>query len=210
MAAKKTPTKKVSARKAPPKKAPAKKVQRKRASTAGKKPKSEDASAAAVVTPVAIYAGSFDPVTNGHVDLIRRASRVFPKVTVAVAYNPNKGSGMFTPDERCEMIRESLADLGDRVVADKFSGLLVDYAKGIGDCVLVRGLRAVSDFEFEFQMTSMNRHLAKEIETVFLMAGEQHFYTSSSLVREVATFGGDVTALVPPPVHRRLQKKLKL
>ena len=162
------------------------------------------------VAAVAIYAGSFDPVTNGHVDLIRRASRVFPQVRVAAAYNPKKGSGMFTPRERCAMIRESVADLGDRVVVDKFSGLLVDYAKKIGDCVLVRGLRAVSDFEFEFQMTSMNRHLAKEIETVFLMAGEQHFYTSSSLVREVATFGGNVTALVPAPVHRRIQKKLNL
>jgi len=199
MVARKTTAKKMPVKKKAAKKAPA----RKRSTP-------KQVSEELLVKPVAIYAGSFDPVTNGHVDLIRRASRVFPQVTVAVAYNANKGSGMFTPDERCSMIRESLADLGDRVVADKFSGLLVNYAKGIGDCVLVRGLRAVSDFEFEFQMTSMNRHLAKDIETVFLMAGEQHFYTSSSLVREVATFGGDVTALVPPAVHRRLQKKLNL
>ena len=160
------------------------------------------------LAPMAIYAGSFDPITNGHVDLIRRSARVFPRVTVAVAYNPNKDSGMFTPEERCEMIRASVKDLGDRVIADAFNGLLVDYARNVGARVLVRGLRAVSDFEFEFQMTSMNRHLNDEIETVFLMAGEQHFYTSSRLVKEVATFGGDVSELVPKPVHAALRKKL--
>ena len=181
---------------------------RKKAAPAARRRSTRKSSAASLVDPVAIYAGSFDPLTNGHEDLIRRASRVFSRVTVAVAHNPKKGSGMFTPDERCAMIRESVADLGDHVVVDKFTGLLVDYAKGIGDCVLVRGLRAVSDFEAEFQMTSMNRHLAQEIETVFLMASEQHFYTSSSLVREVATFGGDVSALVPGPVYRSLKKKL--
>ena len=183
---------------------------KKKAAASKRRRPSRKASAGTLADPVAIYAGSFDPLTNGHVDLIRRAARVFSQVTVAVAHNPNKGSGMFTPDERCAMIAASVEELGDRVIVDKFSGLLVDYAKGSGDCVLVRGLRAVSDFEAEFQMTSMNRHLAEEIETVFLMAGEQHFYTSSSLVREVATFGGDVSALVPPPVHRSLKKKLKL
>ncbi|MFP6665143.1 MAG: pantetheine-phosphate adenylyltransferase, partial [Deltaproteobacteria bacterium] len=137
------------------------------------------------LAPVAVYAGSFDPITNGHVDLIRRTLSVFPKVIVAVAFNPSKDSAMFTPAERCKMIRESVADVGDRVVADSFNGLLVDYARAIGARVLIRGLRAVSDFEFEFQMTSMNRHLHDDIETVFLMAGEQHFYTSSRLVKEV-------------------------
>lgn len=160
------------------------------------------------LAPMAIYAGSFDPITNGHVDLIRRSARVFPRLTVAVAYNPNKDSALFTPEERCAMIRASVEDLGDRVIADAFNGLLVDYARDVGARVLVRGLRAVSDFEFEFQMTSMNRHLNDEIETVFLMAGEQHFYTSSRLVKEVATFGGDVSELVPKPVHAALREKL--
>lgn len=160
------------------------------------------------LAPMAVYAGSFDPITNGHVDLIRRTLRVFPRMTVAVAFNPNKDAAMFTPEERCEMINESVADLGDRVIADSFTGLLVDYARQIGARVLIRGLRAVSDFEFEFQMTSMNRHLYDDIETVFLMSGEQHFYTSSRLVKEVATFGGDVSGLVPAPVRRRFKKKL--
>ena len=139
--------------------------------------------------PMAIYPGSFDPITNGHIDIIRRALHVFPRVTVAVAYNPNKDAAMFTPEERVEMIRESLRDVGDRVIADSFTGLLVDYAERIGARVLIRGLRAVSDFEYEFQMTMMNGHLRPNIETVFMMAGEQYFYTSSRLVKEVATFG---------------------
>jgi pantetheine-phosphate adenylyltransferase len=161
------------------------------------------------LAPVAVYAGSFDPITNGHVDMIRRTLSVFPRVIVAVAFNPNKDASMFTPEERCEMIREAVPDLTDRVVADSFNGLLVDYARDIGARVLIRGLRAVSDFEFEFQMTSMNRHLHDDIETVFLMAGEQHFYTSSRLVKEVASFGGDVSGLVPPSVLRRFKKKFK-
>lgn len=158
---------------------------------------------------VAIYPGSFDPITNGHVDIIRRAAQVFGRVTVAVAYNPNKDAAMFSPEERIAMIHDSLPDLEGRVTADAFTGLLVDYARRIGAGVLVRGLRAVSDFEYEFQMTMMNRHLNPEVETVFLMAGEQHFYTSSRLVKEVATFGGDVTSFVPPQVLDRFHKRLK-
>lgn len=159
--------------------------------------------------PMAIYPGSFDPITNGHVDIIRRACNVFSKVTVAVAYNPNKDAAMFSPQERIEMIYDALPELKGRVVADAFTGLLVDYARRIGAGVLIRGLRAVSDFEYEFQMTMMNRHLCPEVETVFLMAGEQHFYTSSRLVKEVATFGGDVTNFVPPEVLDRFHKRLK-
>lgn len=159
-------------------------------------------------TPVAIYPGSFDPITNGHIDIIRRALRVFPRVTVAVAYNPNKDAAMFTPAERVAMIRQALADVGDRIIADSFTGLLVDYAERIGAQVLIRGLRAVSDFEYEFQMTMMNRHLKPKIETVFMMAGEQYFYTSSRLVKEVATFGGDVRNLVPEFVMDRFAERI--
>ncbi|MBM4242609.1 MAG: pantetheine-phosphate adenylyltransferase [Deltaproteobacteria bacterium] len=158
--------------------------------------------------PVAIYPGSFDPITNGHIDIIRRALRVFPRVTVAVAYNPNKDAAMFTPAERVAMIRQAFADVGERVVADSFTGLLVDYAERIGAQVLIRGLRAVSDFEYEFQMTMMNRHLKPKIETVFMMAGEQYFYTSSRLVKEVATFGGDVRNLVPEFVLQRFGERI--
>jgi pantetheine-phosphate adenylyltransferase len=158
---------------------------------------------------LAVYPGSFDPITNGHVDIVRRALRVFPTVTVAVAFNPNKDSAMFTPDERVAMILDSLADVSDRVKADAFTGLLVDYADRIGAAVLIRGLRAVQDFEYEFQMTMMNRHLKSHIETVFLMAGEQHFYTSSRLVKEVARFGGDVSKFLPKPVLERFAKRLR-
>jgi len=158
---------------------------------------------------VAVYPGSFDPITNGHVDIIHRSLRVFPKVLIAVAYNPDKDAAMFTPDERVAMIRESLADVRDRVVVDSFSGLLVDYVERIGARVIVRGLRAVSDFEYEFQMTMMNRHLKPRIETVFMMADEQYFYTSSRLIKQVATFGGDVRTLVPDLVAERFAARLK-
>ena len=107
---------------------------------------------------------------------------MFPRLTVAVAYNPNKDAAMFTPQERVDMIREAFADVGDRIVADSFTGLLVDYAERVGARIIVRGLRAVSDFEYEFQMTMMNRHLKPHIETVFMMADESYFYTSSRLV----------------------------
>jgi len=158
--------------------------------------------------PTAVYPGSFDPITNGHIDIIRRALRVFPRITVAVAYNPNKDAAMFTPAERVAMIQRALADVGDRIIADSFTGLLVDYAERIGAQVLIRGLRAVSDFEYEFQMTMMNRHLKPKIETVFMMAGEQYFYTSSRLVKEVATFGGDVRNLVPEFVLDRFAERI--
>lgn len=157
----------------------------------------------------AVYPGSFDPITNGHKDLVSRSLQVFDRVVVAVAFNPNKDSSWFTPKERVGMIREVFADHGDRVEADAFSGLLVDYAISKGARVIIRGLRAVADFEYEFQMTMMNRHLRPELETIFMMTGESHFYTSSRLVKEVAGLGGNVTGLVPDVVLSRLLDRAK-
>lgn len=159
----------------------------------------------------AVYAGSFDPITNGHIDIVRRALNVFDEVIVAVAYttsDPKKSNTLFTPDERVEMIRETFADTEGRARADSFSGLLVDYCEEVEAHVSIRGLRAVSDFEYEFQMAMMNRHLKRRIETVFMAASEAHFYTSSRLVKEVARLGGDVSGLLPPSVSRRLLARL--
>ena len=158
---------------------------------------------------VAVYAGSFDPITNGHVDIVHRSMQVFDQVTVAVAFNPNKDSALFTPAERVDMIATVFREYGGRVRADSFSGLLVDYARVSGAKVIIRGLRAVADFEYEFQMTMMNRHLSSDIETIFMMAGEAHFYTSSRLVKEVVSLGGDVEGLVPEVVLRQLQEKFR-
>jgi pantetheine-phosphate adenylyltransferase len=161
------------------------------------------------VTRVAVYPGSFDPITNGHTDLVRRCLNVFDRVVVAVAFNPHKDAAWFTPDERVAMIREVFAPEGDRVEADKFSGLLVDYAISKGASTVVRGLRAVADFEYEFQMTAMNRHLRPEIETIFMMTGESHYYVSSRLVKEVAGLGGNVAGLVPDMVLPKLLGRAK-
>ena len=158
---------------------------------------------------IAVYPGSFDPITNGHVDIIRRSLQVFDEVIVAVAFNPDKDSAWFTPAERVEMIREAFASEGNRVRADAFSGLLVDYASAKGATAIVRGLRAVADFEYEFQMTAMNRHLRPQIETIFMMTGESHFYVSSRLVKEVASLGGNVAGLVPDVVLPRLLARAK-
>ncbi len=154
---------------------------------------------------IAVFPGSFDPITNGHLDIVQRALQIFDKVIVAVAFNAHKDSALFTPDERVEMIREATRDR--RVIADSFSGLLVDYVRQSGARVILRGLRAVADFEYEFQMAMMNRHLRPEIETLFVMAGEAHFYTSSRLVKEVASLGGDTREQVPPIVLRKLTAK---
>jgi pantetheine-phosphate adenylyltransferase len=159
------------------------------------------------VKRVAVYPGSFDPITNGHVDIIRRSLQVFDRVIVGIAFNPNKDSAWFTPEERAEMIQQTFAAEGDRVVADSFSGLLVDWAVRSGANVIVRGLRAVADFEYEFQMTMMNRHLQPRVETFFMMTGESHFYTSSRLVKEVASLGGNVAGLVPDQVLPRLMAR---
>jgi pantetheine-phosphate adenylyltransferase len=156
---------------------------------------------------VAVFPGSFDPITNGHVDIVERSLEIFDRVIVAVAFNRTKDSALFTPKERVEMIRE--ATRSPRVIADSFSGLLVDYVEVSGAQAIVRGLRAVADFEYEFQMAMMNRHLRPRIETIFIMASEAHFYTSSRLVKEVASLGGDVTGLIPANVQRRLTRKFR-
>jgi pantetheine-phosphate adenylyltransferase len=158
---------------------------------------------------LAVYAGSFDPITNGHVDIIERSLQVFDRVIVAVAFNIHKDSALFTPAERTTMIDETFSRYAGKVHADRFSGLLVDYVQKVDANVIIRGLRAVADFEYEFQMTMMNRHLNSNIETIFMMAGEAHFYTSSRLVKEVAALGGDVEGLVPDPVLRRLRQKVQ-
>lgn len=158
---------------------------------------------------IAVYPGSFDPITNGHLDIVRRALQVFDKVIVAVAYNPHKETALFSPSERVEMIHTSFADVADRAVADSFSGLLVEYCDRAGASAIIRGLRAVSDFETEFQMALMNRHLNERVETFFMTASEAYFYTASRLVKEVAGLGGDVSGLVPPVVNQRLIEKLR-
>jgi pantetheine-phosphate adenylyltransferase len=160
----------------------------------------------------AVYAGSFDPITNGHLDVIRRALQVFDQVIIAVASNtsdPQKDRALFSAAERVAMIREALVDAGGRATVDSFTGLLVDYCEKVDATVIIRGLRAVSDFEYEFQMAMMNRYLKPHIETVFMTAGETHFYTASRLVKEVATLGGEVRGLVPDSVYQRLLKKVR-
>ena len=153
----------------------------------------------------AVYPGTFDPLTNGHVDIVLRALKAFDKVVVALGVNSKK-QALFTVDERRVMIRETFAG-NDRVAVDTFSGLQVEYLKQIGADAVVRGLRAVSDFEFEFQMANMNRKLFPEAETFFLMTGQDNFYLSSSLIKEVAELGGCVDGLVPDPVARRLNER---
>jgi pantetheine-phosphate adenylyltransferase len=155
---------------------------------------------------VGIYPGSFDPLTNGHLSLIKRGLFIFDKLIVAIATNPKK-TPMFSVDERKELIREACGD--PRVEVDAFQGLLVDYAKKRGVKTILRGLRAVSDFEYEFQMANMNRKLDPHFETVFMMTGEDYFYISSQMVREVATLGGNVDGLVPENVLKKLDARFK-
>jgi pantetheine-phosphate adenylyltransferase len=154
----------------------------------------------------AVYPGSFDPLTNGHLDLIERSLRIFDELIVAVVTNPAK-TALFTDAERVEMIREATRGLR-RIEVLVFEGLLVDFVKSVGARAIIRGLRAVSDFEYEFQMALMNRKLREEIETVFLMPHEAYSYISSRLIKEVAGYGGAVTGLVPPGVEKRLLEKL--
>ena len=158
---------------------------------------------------LAIYPGSFDPITNGHVDLVNRTLRVFDKVVVAIATNPDKDRSLFTVQERLQMIDEVFAGANGRVSADSFQGLLVDYAERKGATVVIRGLRAISDFEYEFQMAMMNHRLKPKLETFFMMTGESEFYTSSRLVKEVVSLGGDVSGLVPDNVLAKLKEKFK-
>ncbi len=153
----------------------------------------------------AIYPGSFDPITNGHLDLIERAARLFDEVIVAVLINPAK-TPLFTVEERVEMIREVIRSPQVRV--DTFDGLLVEYARRVGAQVIIRGIRAISDYEYEFQMALMNRRLDPTIETIFMMPAEPYTYLSSRLVKEVCALGGDVAGVVPPGVERRMREKL--
>jgi pantetheine-phosphate adenylyltransferase len=155
---------------------------------------------------LAIYPGSFDPVTNGHLDLIERASKLFGRVVVTVARNAEKAP-MFTLKERVEMLREATQPFSN-VEVDTFDGLLVDYARKLGARVLVRGIRAVSDYEYELQMALMNRRLEPQLETVFMLPAVEYSYLSSHLVRELAVLGGSLTGLVPPAVERRLRIKV--
>ena len=155
---------------------------------------------------LALFPASFDPVTNGHLDLIERAHAVFDELVVAVARNVAK-QGTFSVEERIEMLRSAVGHLpGIRITA--FDGLLVDYARHIGAHVLLRGLRAVSDFEYEFEMALMNRHLYPEIETLFMMTSQKYFYVSSSRLKELVRFGANVSEFVPPAVALKLKEKL--
>ena len=151
----------------------------------------------------AVFAGTFDPVTDGHLDLARRALRLVDRLTIAVAARPEKGV-QFSQEDRVLMIREALAS-ETRLSVEPFSGLLVDYAKARGIGIIIRGLRFISDFEYEFQMALMNRRLNPEIETMFLMPSETYTYVNSTLVKEIARHGGNVESFVPPAVATRLK-----
>ena len=156
----------------------------------------------------ALYPGSFDPITSGHVDIVERGLTMFDRVVVTVASNIRKAP-LFSAEERVAMIRETFID-EPRVEADMFSGLLVNYARKRGIGVVLRGLRAVSDFEYEFQMASMNRRLANDVDFIFMMTGEDHFFLSSSLIREVAANGGAIEGLVPTRVAAHLRRRFPL
>ena len=154
---------------------------------------------------IAIYPGSFDPLTNGHVDIIERGARIFDSIIVAILANVEK-TPLFSEQERVAIIRDVFKG-AKNVQVETFDGLLVEYAQRKKASVLVRGLRAVSDFEYEFQMALMNRHLAPELETVFMMPDEKYTYISSRLIKEVFTLGGEIEGLVPPVVEDRLREK---
>jgi pantetheine-phosphate adenylyltransferase len=157
-------------------------------------------------TVVALYPGTFDPITNGHLDLIQRGSALFDKLIVGILRNEEK-KVLFSVADRIEMLKEVTSGLPN-VEVGSFDGLLVDYAAECGASVILRGIRAVSDYEYELQMALMNRRLKPEIETVFLMAGEAHSFISSRLVKEVIRLGGNISGLVPPSIEGRLRKRL--
>lgn len=165
-------------------------------------------SSASRLERLAIYPGSFDPLTNGHIDIITRGARIFDRIIVAVLRNVEK-EPLFTVDERVEIARNVFRDHSN-VEVDTFAGLLIDYVEHKGANVIVRGLRVISDFEFEFQMALMNRRLNPAIETVFMMPAEQYTYISSRLIKEVAALGGHVRGLVPDLVDARLREKREL
>jgi pantetheine-phosphate adenylyltransferase len=160
------------------------------------------------MTRVGLYAGTFDPITNGHIDIIGRAVKLVDRLVIGVAINRDKGP-LFTLDERVDMIRAETArsPVGVEIVVEPFETLLMHFAKQVGAGVIIRGLRAVADFEYEFQMTAMNQQLDRDIETVFLMADPRHQAIASRLVKEIAALGGDITSFVPPAVAARLKAK---
>jgi pantetheine-phosphate adenylyltransferase len=160
------------------------------------------------VTTIAVYPGTFDPITNGHLDILERALRLFDRVIVTIAINQRK-QPLFTPEERIQFIRDAMPKAGHRLQFAEFDGLLVDFCRANNATVIVRGLRALADFEYEFQFAHMNRRLAPGIDSVFFMTDERNHYVSSSLVKEVASLGGDVTGLVPAPVVAALAAKYK-
>lgn len=154
---------------------------------------------------IAIYPGTFDPVTNGHVDIAKRGLKLFDRIIVAILNNPVKKT-LFSVEERVEMLEESFKNFPD-IEIDTFDGLLVEYAAKRKSRAVLRGMRAVSDFEYEFQMALMNRRLNREVQTVFLMTGLRWIFTSSSIIKEAASFGGDIDGMVPPFVHQKLKEK---
>jgi pantetheine-phosphate adenylyltransferase len=154
----------------------------------------------------ALYPGTFDPPTNGHVDLIQRGAKIFDQLTVAILVNPVKNP-LFTVEERVEMLKEATRLVGNVSIAT-FDGLMVDFAQRVGASAVLRGIRAISDYEHEFQMALMNRRLAPDIETVFLQPAGRYSFVSSRMVKEVVSFGGDVSGLVPPNVHKRLRGRM--
>ena len=156
---------------------------------------------------IAIYPGSFDPVTNGHLDIIRRSAKIFGKVIVTVSLNSNK-KPVFSIEERIELLKSVTKDISN-VEIDTFTGLLVDYAKSRGACVIVKGLRAISDFEYEFQMALINKKLIGDVETMFMMTSQEYSYLSSSIVKEVGHLGGDLSGLVPEVIMDKITNKLK-
>jgi len=154
---------------------------------------------------IAIYPGSFDPVTNGHLDIVERGLKIFDKIIVAIMLNPAKAS-LFSIDERLEMLKTSMRDFNNRVEFESFNGLTVDYAATRKAHAILRGLRAVSDFEYEFQMALMNRRLNREVQTLFLMTGLRWIFTSSSIIKEAARFGGDIKDMVPQIVNKKIKR----
>ena len=155
---------------------------------------------------IALFPGTFDPITNGHLDLVKRGLSIFDRVIISVARGTEKGV-LFSAEERVDLIRRSTQD-SERIEVDSFAGLLVDYARSKGVHAVIRGLRAVSDFEYEFQMALMNRRLSESMETVFLMPSEQYTYLNSTVVKDIARNGGDVSGLVPRVVAEALLKKV--
>lgn len=155
-----------------------------------------------------VFPGSFDPFTNGHFDVAKRALKIFDNLVISVVDNPSKKS-LFTLDERCEIIKNVFDGLSDKVVVKSFSGLLVDHLKELNASVILRGLRAISDFDYEAQMALVNLHLGGDVETMFMMAREENSYISSTLIKQIAPYGGDVSRLVPSVVKDALIKKIE-